>query len=86
LRSSGQLKIEDDAACRDIQETLNLNSRLLAGAREAALRAWTKELPIGDWRARDLRRALGELRDREEPISFHPWLEQWLERRLNRDA
>lgn len=84
LRSSGKLSVPDDQpdGRADVLDTLNLNSRILVGARKGALEGWLAESPKKRWSVRRLESALAELRRRAGTHSFGPLIEQWLERQM----
>jgi uncharacterized protein (TIGR02646 family) len=81
----GRLKghAEDEALHEDIEETLNLNGRRPLGARQEAIAAALAELPKDRrWSARRVATLLAGLRDRNEPIPYQAWVEQWLASKL----
>jgi uncharacterized protein (TIGR02646 family) len=87
LRSSGELKLQDETARRDINEVLELNANRLRSLRRSALQSALADLQQprrrqGDWTAQHLAQTMAELQRRTTPLSYQPLLEDWLQRRL----
>ena len=90
LRDKGRLSVVE-AAQRDVEQVLNLNTPHLQRQRESVREALIAALqrrkrPDEPWRPQDIAQALGKLRSRRDLIDYQPLIEDWLERRLRRDS
>lgn len=89
IASDGRLRPNDEDTAHDLATVLRLDRPHLASARKARIQAAIRDLEGGTkrkgvpWNARQLDRALTELR-RRPVASLDPWVEQWLESRRDR--
>jgi uncharacterized protein (TIGR02646 family) len=90
LGSTGALKVQDEAARRDVDAVLNLNARRLQSLRRSALQSALADLHAKrghkDWKPQRLAQSLADLQRRPTRIDYQPLIEGWLERQLRRKS